>query len=258
MSQADLQTWTAAAMALPESKTNNPLSLPIAIFLGEVVDLAREVEAHWEPREGLPGLRHNGGKLELDIKDELITLRRAVNEADARWLLIVDPKTPRGALDLGRKILRELVNALVYLLDDDIEEPADEQLAALKASHDDTSENPDVISKALYAYAKLADSLRSRLQELEDENDEFSVAFIDEAFQLSEEIAKIPPGNIPPSPEANAALALRNRLLHLLDERAGRIRRAARFRYRNHPEIQKKFTSAYERRRRAENRKKGS
>ena len=54
--------------------------------------------------------------------------------------------------------------------------------------------------------------------------------------------------------EQQAVLALRNRLITLLLDRMRRVRAAARYVFRNHPEIARRATSTYERRRRARSR----
>ena len=51
------------------------------------------------------------------------------------------------------------------------------------------------------------------------------------------------------------AKALRNRLATVLSNRMGVVRSAARFVFRNRPEIIREVTSAYERRRRAASRR---
>ena len=51
---------------------------------------------------------------------------------------------------------------------------------------------------------------------------------------------------------ADPKIDLRNRLVTLLDQRVSRVRRAAWYVFRDHPEVVRQVTSAYERKRRVE------
>jgi hypothetical protein len=51
---------------------------------------------------------------------------------------------------------------------------------------------------------------------------------------------------------ADPKIDLRNRLVTLLDQRVSKVRRAARYVFRDHPEVVRQVTSAYERKRRVE------
>lgn len=247
MSTQDFDKWVPIAKALSDEDAKRLPGVPLAIYLGEVADLAREVEAHWLPKGDTPALSRNGGRFGLAIKDELVELRRAIFEADSRALLAAPPDTPQGALERGRKVRSELVAGLEYLLDDGVEELADQQLASLQREHSRDGERADELAKQLYNYANLAEPLRARLAEL---GDDFDPGLIDEARALAETLSRVESGR-PTTLEAQEARGLRNRLLALLHERVTLVRQAATFKYRNFPETLRKFTSGYERRQRA-------
>ena len=89
----------------------------------------------------------------------------------------------------------------------------------------------------------------------------FDDGLIDEAFALAKTLRTLPAISPAASASARDALLRRNRLLQLLDQYVGRVRSAARFVFRHHPEIVRQATSAYARRlrvQRQQHRKPGS
>jgi hypothetical protein len=248
---SELEKWRAAALALPIEKEQSPLGIPQATFIGEVVDVVRELNAYWDAPDPLPKLKNNAGKIELSIGEECLSLRSAAIDADTQWLLLTGEVTPSGLVAEGREILKELGAGVAFLLDDDIQEPADQQLAQLKAAHANDGEGVDALVKALHDFFALAEPLRARLALLQDD---FDVALIDRAKTLAEQLPNIKPSNTT-TPESKVALGLRNRLLHLLYGKVQEIRNAAAFKFRKHPDILRKFTSAYGRKQRTEARK---
>jgi hypothetical protein len=75
------------------------------------------------------------------------------------------------------------------------------------------------------------------------------VKLIDEAASLAHALLQPVEGQA--KGDGATALLVRNRLLHLLVDRMTLVRRSAAHVFRHHPEILRKATSAYERRRRA-------
>jgi len=80
---------------------------------------------------------------------------------------------------------------------------------------------------------------------------EFDASLIHEATELAARLRELPAGPKPRSNAETRALECRNRLLLLLTRRGKRVRSAARYVFRNHPEIARQAMSSYERRRRA-------
>jgi len=106
---------------------------------------------------------------------------------------------------------------------------------------------------AIEGYAALAGKYRDSLAKIQG----FDVALLDEARPLAaalreQSAAALTRTNADTQRES---LALRNRLLTLLTERVKRARRAASYVFRNHPDIVRKFTSAFERRQRSARRR---
>ena len=106
---------------------------------------------------------------------------------------------------------------------------------------------------ALEGYAELAGQHQDGLGQLAG----FDVNLIEEARALAaalREQSAIALTRATPDAQRQA-LALRNRLLTLLADRVKRVRRAASYVFRSHPEITRKFTSVYERRQRSARRR---
>jgi hypothetical protein len=109
-------------------------------------------------------------------------------------------------------------------------------------------------ARRLEAYAGLANAHRDRLSDLPG----FDVSLIDEARNLAillrnrsgqALLADLDSG-------ISGILDERNRLLTLLVDRVAKVRRAARYVFRAHPDTARKFASGYERARRRASRRK--
>lgn len=229
--------------------------LPIAVLFGEAVDALKFAEKRWQRVEGnppIPGLKSGvdeaGRKLSMN---ELVLMRAALDEAQAahtHWLLTAEGAAHAALRRRSTEVLSELITVLDYYLDDGIEDDNDTKFAQVNALHAETGESTDAQALALFDYAALAKPLQAKLHGL----GEFDGAMIDEAPVLAEKLRGLPPVPSRQSPEAKAALADRNTKINRLYHHVRRIRAAARFVYRNHPEIAREASSAWERRVRAE------
>jgi hypothetical protein len=170
--------WLESATAL--GSADNPLKVPYDIALHEAGQVAGFMHRYWEPTAGLPGLSRVKARLPKSTGEDIVSIVHAVQEAQTRLLLLVDPVV----VNLGaraRFLVDELESALDFLLDDDIEEPADAQLAALQAFHAQSGQRSSALHQALSDYAALAESLQDRLASVDEA---FDVAMIGEAKAL--------------------------------------------------------------------------
>ncbi|WP_437758331.1 hypothetical protein [Sorangium sp. So ce1389] len=245
----DYDRWVKAAAEL--GRTDNPLSLPYDVAVREAVAAAAFVKKYWEPDGDRPGLKRVKNRLPASSSDELLSIVHAVQEAQTRLLLIVDPAVANLG-ERARFVVDELESALEFLLDDDVDEPADAQLARIKEFHAQDGQRSSALSQALRDYAGLAESLKDRLVEADEE---FDVRLLLEARKLAEDLQRRTLETIPEGGTSAAATTIRNQLLHLMLERVGAIRKTAAHVFRRHPEIVREVTSAYERRRRAATRR---
>ncbi len=126
----------------------------------------------------------------------------------------------------------------------------DAQLASVIAAHAGDPETTDALASALDDYAALAAPPPKRWTVSAG-----STRLVKEAAALATELRARPASPAQLAPAARAALDLRNRVISLLWDRMSLVRSAARFVFRTNPEIAREATSAYERRRRAANRR---
>lgn len=247
--------WIEAAMLVPSIES--PLSVPYEVFLDEARGAASFLQRYWKARGDVPGLARVRRKLPRATSAEITELVSAVQQAqtDATLAVVSTPEDPTARAEW---VTQELASALAFTLDDGVEDDDDARYAKVRAFHAKRDTLPTSIGQDLLNHATLASSLRARL--VHDDED-FDDSLIDEALGLSARLsaASIVPPAIeaePSPPPTPAPLALRNRLLHLLVARVALVRRGARRVFQKHPEILAEVTSAHERERRAESRKK--
>ncbi len=242
----DLERWRSAAIAV--AQTDNPLKLPYEDALKEAGSVAGFVEKYWEKTADRPGLSRVPKRVPKTTPEEIRSLVAATQMAQTALLLVVDPVVATKG-DRARFLVNELESHIEFLLDDDVEEPADKQLEQLQVFHAQDGERSAPLAQALRDYATLAKSLEARLLE---NDEEFDSSWIKEALSLADDLARNPPpAGAGASEAASGATKLRNQLLVLLTGRVGAVRKAAKHVFRGFPDIIQECTSAYERRRRA-------
>lgn len=241
--------WHDEAMAL--NATENPLRVPYDIALKEAGQVASFLFKYWEPTAGLPGLERVKARVPKSTGDDIVSLVHATQEAQTKLLLLVDPVVVDQG-ERARFLVDELESVLEFLLDDDVTEDADTQLAALKAFHAQSGQRSSVLHQALSDYAALAESLQARLVEVDEA---FDVALIAEAKELSVKLAAAPAAPPPAQEAVKSAVLARNGLLKLLSGKVALVRKAAAHVFRGFPETYREVTSTYERRRRAAKRR---
>ena len=256
MSRESLEKWLPAATAVSQVRTS--YSLPVRILLGEAVDIARFALSYWEPVKDAagtvlrPGLAQAGSKLSPNIGTEILELHEAVQTAHTEYLLTVAP-VQTDVRARAEFVLSEIKAALEWWLDDGVEDDRDRQLESLKAEHADGSASADAMAAELVDYAALARQEAKGLEGLGG----FDSGMIPEAETLARQLRERP--TTPVSPEnTRRALDIRNRVATLLVDRMNLVRSAARFVFRNQPDIVRLSTSAFERRRRKAQRAKAN
>jgi hypothetical protein len=243
------QRWLPLLQGVPA----DPPRMSIDPLLGEAARVALLYEAYWQPRalpsgSGVPGFSTMAPASVLHEQSgyELLELVTAIVKADADAARGNEAVTG-SPMSRAVHVLREIKTSLEFVFDDAEHSGADEQLAAL-AKKFSRPRSHDALAVALEAYAALADEHRAALGKLPV----FDLGVLDEAWRLAGALRSR-------SGEAKVrklddALATRNQLLALLQDRLGRIRRTARLLFRDHPEIARKFTSERERTARRERR----
>ncbi|WP_437327863.1 hypothetical protein [Sorangium sp. So ce381] len=257
--KSDIEQWSDVVQQM--SAGNLPaITVPLHVLLGEAVDVAKFCDKYWKtqvdaqkrvtrlglesavPKDGKKG---DAARLGPRTAEEILSLQRATQEAQTRYLLTVEKnKSPR---ERGKFLLGEISATLTFYFDDGVDDAKDEMLARIDAAHAEDPDTADALASALDDYALLGEKHRDALDGLGG----FEPAHLDEARAVAVELRSRPAQAEAISRQAQEALLLRNKLATLLVERMGLVRNAARFVFRGQPEIVRDVTSAYERRKRA-------
>ena len=255
---SDYETWASAALAV-ESDAAPVTNVPLHVLFGEAVDVARFFAKYWEPvmdgakvvRRGLSSAAGPKSRIQAATGDEILSLQRGAQDAQTRYRLTVHPASQGDPRERGQFLLDELTATLEWHFDDGVEDDNDRKLASLDAAHADDPDTLDALASALDDYAALAEPHRAALDGLGG----FEASYVDEAREVAKALREQPSTPAPMSDEAKAAVAMRNKMMTLLWARMSAVRAAARFVFRDRPEIVREATSAYERRRRAASRR---
>ncbi len=246
-----IDEWLPAAMAL--TNVNWTAKVPRWAYHEEARKVANFCTRYWAPStfagRTLPGLSSGlkaGSILSEKTADEIRALELAAHELHHRYVQTFDMAAP-SPLARGDELWREIRAALVYLLDDGVDDARDVQLAKIDAAHADSPATQGAIALRLDDYARYAKEHEGALRGLGG----FDVGDIDEAIALASVLRDRPNEPLATSPETRAALDLRDRFHVLLDQRVEAVRAAARFVFRDHPEIAQNATSRYLRKQRA-------
>lgn len=228
------------------------LRVPFRTLLGESVEVAKFVSQYWNPAGSRPGLSSAGTKLPSTIAEDILSLRDAVQDAETGYQMVVEPKVDTEALKArGTQLLNDITATLEWYLDDGQETDEDVQLANLQAAHADDTGSADNLAQALHDYATMAGPMADQLSGLGN----FDASGIEEALRIADQLGEVTLTPTARSEKARDAKLLRDQLANLLSDKVRLVRSAARFVFRNQPEISRLATSAYERRRRAEARR---
>lgn len=240
---------TAFAHELAAASPDTKLSVPIHTFLEEAVDVVRAAREYWKPQEAhgvqvLPGLVQVG-KQRLTVKylDDTIEVQKLSQAAHTDYLLTVSPGASKELLAAATDCCEELEVVLAFLFDDGLEDEKDAQLQAIKDSTD--SDAISALALDLEEYGALATRHRQALAEIPA----FDLEHIANASRFAARLRALPPPNST-SAEAKAKLIARNKTFAALATRVKFIRTAAGFVFHKFPDVVRKFTSTYDRRRR--------
>lgn len=246
-----MKKWTPLAAGVPETSPG----MPVTVLTGEALDLSHFIQGHWEPVGGekpRPGLKAAlvSGLIGENVDQEIRELIVALSHTHAKFRAIT-AETLQAPVERGEFLLSEIRQCLEFLFDDGVNDVQDAELARLSESHTDTSSH-DALALSLEGFAYYAAGYRDRLAELP----EFDPSMIDEALVVANRLREQSALKLSSEQldRQKRTLSLRNRLVTLLIERMRIVRRAARFVFRNHPEVARLASSAYKRRKRVQRR----
>jgi hypothetical protein len=216
-------------------------------FLKEANGVAAFLRGHYKPAKGddLPGLVDAGPSIKPALADEIEALVDDAYKATSEYRRTVDPAADATKIERASELVKEIHSVLEFYLDDGVDDEHDARFANVAGAHKDDPETGAALALALEEYADLAAMYQDDIVGIGG----FDASLVTEAKKLSKELRS---GSEPAAPTAASARALakRNRILQLIDQRVRRVRAAAKFVYRKHPQVARETTSAYERSRR--------
>lgn len=245
-----MKKWGEELGAL-EAEALKHASIPYRELVRETLGYVTAGRKYYPPSAENPDFPHLemvSYRLPLTVLDEIEELTHWLSYVQGRIYMGYAPKSAlKEKLEEAQGLLSNVEAAIDFHLDDDIEEPADEQLARLKRIERRVGQSVAAIAQLLLAYVLLARSLEERLKQ----DRSFDPNWLERGEALAEELRAFQP---PGADEMEQLLDLRDRIYTLLHQRSSLLRRAVNYVFREHVDIRRLFTSAYERRRRAMNR----
>jgi hypothetical protein len=242
MANQEPEYWIEQSASLP---SDNPLKVPYNVALIEAAQAAKFIDEYWEGDGERPGLERYEARLPKTTSAEIKAIVVAVQWQHTKVLLMVDPLAAESSGEAS-EVIDELESTIGFVLDDGVEEPADVQYEQVKQYHAQDGQSSSALAQALRDYAALAESIKDRIVAFDKG---FDPALIDRARALADKLALAPAAVADPSDQERER-AKRNRLLALMLQKVSLVRTTAAHAFRKHPEIARKVTSAYERRRR--------
>jgi hypothetical protein len=237
----------AESLALDPAEFSKPtLALPTYIReANQALQLARECWEH-PPEPNAPPLKLYTNFYGPERLERAQSLIHALQHAVGVDMFHATPSNPIGpTVERASFIIQELDAALDFVLEDDIDEPADAQLALLQNETASLGYSAAVVGQLLLSWITLAQSLQDRLATLGD----FDPNLLQEGLTL----VPLLTGARPPLPAESSAQPwprLRRALYTLAHREMQALRRIVERAYRHHDATRQRFASAERRRRR--------
>ncbi|HVK65588.1 MAG TPA: hypothetical protein VM694_13990 [Polyangium sp.] len=167
----DFVRWSEVVRSMNvDAEALPPSPVPLHVLFGEAVDVARFFERYYKTlvgeggvvlRRGLDSVagrgKGKGQRIGPKSGKEILSIQRAAQKAQTRYLLTVDSTKPdEDPIECGRFLLGELKATLTYHFDDGVTDAADAQLARVGAAHEADPRSADAIAAALEDHAALA------------------------------------------------------------------------------------------------------
>lgn len=227
--------------------------IPMHVFLSESDTVARFLVLRWKPSTDpasgapVPGIVSAGEKkLPERTAKKISVLLSMIGEETATIVRLSQSTQLPQMLKRAAFIEDETERALEFLFDDGVEDERDEQLDALQALPAEDSGSAAAVAERLSQTCRLGNRYRGELNGLGG----YDVSLLDEGMELSDRLRALPKLNLGGNTQTHHKR--RQKLLRLLDVEVRRARAAARFVYRRHPAIVREVTSAWERAKRTE------
>ncbi len=241
----ELQRWTDTSAQARPGSANNP---PLHIMIDEALQVAEFFEERWEPTAERRGLADAGERLPRETGKEIVSLVEEVKRAQDEYLELMGREmNPRKLVERGEYLLGELTAVLEWCLEGDEDDESDLLLQSLQAERRFLANSVEDLAYALHDYAVVASEMRDEIDGLGG----FDAATIDEAVDVAKKLLAVNERQVQQVEDVRRAVDRRNRLVARLKARVAKVRRAARFVFRDRPHLLKEVTSAHSLRQRA-------
>jgi len=253
---AALLRWEPIAQS--SGKGRRRPRLPVHVVTSEAAQAAAFFQRRWEPSTGaggqpLPGLVSVEGKsLPAHTGQDILELIEAVGQAETRRRFAARHRG-RAPVREAHAVAKELRAVLAWHLEGRRGQRA--SAARLLVADTRAARTHDALAAALGQLATVADEHRAAIDGLGG----FELRTIDRARALSDALLRqsAGPAVADPGSDPLRLTEARDRLITLLERHVAAVRNAARFVFRDHPQIVREATSAYERARRGQSRASG-
>ncbi len=217
----------------------NGVGMPVSVFTSEAIIAAVRVEWHQVPREGLPmSLEPHKKRLGGDVGPEIVYLVDQVRIADS---MVAQGRVPvtDTVIERAQYVLARIRSGVEIVVDDGVRDGKDTLVESLRREHESAPANIPALASALAAYVDVGRVLQSDLADLAG----FDLALLDEGAETADILSARK--TVPKNGGARAAVLRRGRLLKLIRDRLGKVRKIARFTFGEHPDTAREFLSAY-------------
>jgi hypothetical protein len=226
------------ALAIPHDALD-ALPADVMAFVADVRALIQTARSYWDRGpDGAPGLSVVAMRYPLTRLEQLEQLTVALSWADEQELGLSN-LSPEAAHSLQRAafICEELEAQLAYLLDDDILEPADEDLAELREVQEALGDSALARVQLLSAWVNMAEREQNRLAQLGD----FDPALLKEGRALITQLVRAVPNQVHSPQQLRELRAARRGLYTLIGRELEPLRLAAAYVWRRHPALRAPF-----------------
>ena len=251
MNKENIKKWIKEVKNI--KKLNN-ISMPLNIFLEESASISGFIERFWEATDERPGLSEAMPIVAVEMAEEITALVTAISVSHNEALRI--QKTEQGTGGAGaeaRAWIREMQHFLKWVEKQrgmGIGPGVNIDLARFNRAYLRDKKDAATLAQWMADYHTVALQNETALIQVPG----YDPAILEKGTAITERLRVTRRGRPRGSDTKQAALDRRRQLTHVLAERVRRVRSAARFVFRNHPEIRKLVTSDFERRRRRQNR----
>lgn len=219
------------------------IRMPLNALIEDADRALRFSGEYWISKGELPGLEDAGFGLDRNAIVKIEYLKDALLHVDEKYIesVKIDVDKRRHIKSAQRLLADFSVFLEWYTASIDDAQTTDQTETIQKEQADRDLDAPDDLAFVLYEYASLAKEILIDIGELGG----LSLKTVDEAYDVVSRLVDVSASPVPRSEETRRLGELKDRLATALQRELERLRKAAGFIFRDHPEIVRKFSSVY-------------